>query len=343
LPINPIGLNNDAAMMPISELICAYQLDGQGGGTPLHWPEILSWTPSSGAIWLHLDATHPHTEDWLREQSGLNPFIVDALLASETRPRCDGFNDGVLVILRGVNLNPGADPADMVSIRLWIEQHRVISTRLRPLMAIQALCEQLESGKGPISTGHLVVRLSARLTERMGPTIEQLSDQVADLEEHLIGTDGGEQTNLRDVRRQLIDLRRVAISLRRYVAPQRDALNRLTLLEEHWLDEQVRGGLRETLDRVTRITEELDEVRERSAVVQDELINRISQRMERTIYTLTVVATIMLPLGFLTGLLGINVAGIPGAETPWAFWAVCGALTAIVVTEVWLLKRVKWL
>lgn len=177
----------------------------------------------------------------------------------------------------------------------------------------------------------------------MGPTIEQLSDQVADLEEHLIGTEAGGQVDLRDVRRQLIDLRRVAISLRRYVAPQRDALNRLTQLPERWIDEQVRGGLRETLDRVTRITEELDEVRERSAVVQDELMNRISQRMERTMYTLTVVATIMLPLGFLTGLLGINVAGIPGTETPWAFWAVCGALAAMAAAEIWLLKRLKWL
>jgi zinc transporter len=326
-----------------SELICAYRLDGEGRGEPLDWPEIHSWTQNFGAIWVHLDGTHDSTEVWLREKSGLNAFVIDALLASETRPRCDEFDDGVLVILRGVNLNPGAEPEDMVSIRIWVEEHRVISTRLRHLMAVQDIREQLASGKGPITTGHLVVRLAARLTERMGPTIEDLSDQVAGLEDRLIGTDGGEQINLRDVRHQLIDLRRVAISLRRYIAPQRDALNRLLQLQENWLDERIRGRLRETVDRVTRITEELDEVRERSAVVQDELMNRISQRMERTMYVLTVVATIMLPLGFLTGLLGINVAGIPGSETQWAFWAVCGLLAAVVVVEVWMLKRLKWL
>jgi zinc transporter len=148
---------------------------------------------------------------------------------------------------------------------------------------------------------------------------------------------------LREVRYTLVDLRRVAISLRRYVAPQRDALNRLSQLDEAWLDERVRGRLRETVDHVTRITEQLDEVRERSAVVQDELMNRLSQRMERTMYVLTVVATIMLPLGFLTGLLGINVAGIPGTETSWAFWAVCGILAAVAVVEVWVLRRLKWL
>ena len=55
------------------------------------------------------------------------------------------------------------------------------------------------------------------------------------------------------------------------------------------------------------------------------------------------VATIMLPLGFLTGLLGINVGGMPGAETPWAFWAVCAMLAAVTIFEIWLFKRLKWL
>jgi zinc transporter len=115
------------------------------------------------------------------------------------------------------------------------------------------------------------------------------------------------------------------------------------MLDEDWLDERVMGRLRETVDRVTRIAEELDEMRERSAVIQDELASRISHRMERTMYVLTVVATIMLPLGFLTGLLGINVGGIPGAETPWAFWAVTIGLIVAVAFEVWLFRKLKWL
>jgi len=326
-----------------SELICAYRLDGKGRGEALNWSEVNSWTSDQGAIWVHLDCVHENTETWLRECSGINTFVIDGLLASETRPRCDGYDDGIVLTLRGVNLNPGADPEDMVSIRIWIEEHRVISVRLRPLMAVDDIRKQLAAGKGPISTGHLVARLAAQLTERMGPVIEEVSDQVSDLEDQLIGDDGAEQPNLRDLRHKLINFRRLAISLRRYITPQRDALNRLSQLEEAWIDDRVQGRLRETVDRVTRITEELDEVRERSAVVQDELMNRISQRMERTMYVLTMVATIMLPLGFLTGLLGINVGGIPGVETKWAFWAVVVGLTTLAVFEVWMLKRFKWL
>ncbi|MGD8310852.1 MAG: CorA family divalent cation transporter, partial [Chromatiales bacterium] len=196
---------------------------------------------------------------------------------------------------------------------------------------------------GPVSTGHLIARLGARLTDRMGPAIEGLSDQVENLEDQLVESMQGRQSDLRDVRAELVDLRRVAISLRRYIAPQRDALDRLSQFDESWLDRAVRGRLRETVDRVTRITEALDEVRERSVVIQDELMSRISQRMEQTMYALTLVATIVLPLGFLTGLLGINVGGMPGAETGWAFWAVCAGLAALTLFEVWLFRRLKWL
>jgi len=330
--------------MPESEeLICAYVLDGNGGAAPLDWPGVNDWTAESGPIWVHLDCAHENTDAWLRSHSGLDTFVIDGLLAEESRPRCDGYDDGILLVLRGVNLNPGAEPEDMVSIRIWINEHRIISTRFRRLMAVQDIRDQLAVGKGPISTGHLVARLAASLTERMGPVIENLSDQLDGLEDQLIGADKGEDLDLRDVRYELIDCRQVAISLRRYVAPQREALNRLAQLEEPWLDDRMMGRLRETVDRVTRITEELDEVRERSAVVQDELANRISQRMERTMYTLTVVATIMLPLGFFTGLLGINVGGIPGTDTGWAFWAVCGGLVTMVVIEVLIMRRFKWL
>ncbi len=326
-----------------SELICAYLLDGKGRGEPLDWSGVSNWTPNQDFLWVHLDCGNQNTETWLRDSSGLNTFIIDGLLASESRPRCDWYDDGILLILRGVNLNPGADPEDMVSIRIWFDEHRVISTRLRPLMAVEDIRQQLAVGKGPVSTGHLVARLAARMTERMGPVIDNLSEQVADLEDTLMGTDGDDKVDLRDVRHTLINFRHIAITLRRYITPQREALNRLSQLEDTWLDERVQGRLRETVDRVTRITEELDEVRERSMVVQDELTNRISQRMEQTMYVLTIVATIMLPLGFLTGLLGINVAGIPGADSKWAFWVVCGGLTAVGAVEVWLLKRLKWL
>ncbi len=314
-------------------MINAYRLDGEGGGERLDWEAASAWRPGDGPIWIHLDRGEALTETWLREDSGLNTFVVDGLMANETRPRCEWFDDGVLVILRGVNLNPGAEPEDMVSVRLWLDQERVISTRKRKLMAVDDIREQLNADRGPISTAHLVARLAAQLTDRMGPAVQELSEEVADLEDDLIGSASDMHQEIDEFRHSLVDIRRAAISLSRYVAPQREALSQLSQSDEPWLDKRVRGRFRETLDRVTRLTEDLDSVRERATVVQDELMSWQSQRMERTMYILTLVASVMLPLGFITGLLGINVGGMPGVEAGEAFWIVCGALAVLMVAE----------
>ena len=325
------------------ELVCAYLLDGKGHGEELDRAALDKWKPEDGIVWAHFDALNDATEAWLHEQAKLEPLIVDSLLTKETRPRCDPHGEGVLVILRGVNLNPDADPEDMVSIRLWVDRDRILSTRLRPLMATQDIRAQFGIGKGPGSPGHFVARLAWQLAERMGPAIQALSDQMADIEDRLDKAGAHQKVELRDIRHPLLDLRRTTITLRRYLAPQRDAIGTMSQLDEEWIDTRTKNRLREVMDKFSRITEELDEIRERSLVVQDELANRISHRMEKTMYVLTIVATIMLPLGLITGLLGINVGGIPGAESSWAFWAVCLGLLGIAGVEIWLFRRLGWL
>ena len=321
-------------------LICAYELTGDGGGLPLDAAGVEAWRPGGGKLWAHLDAADPAAAAWLREGARLPTFVADGLLATETRPRCDAFEEGVLLILRGVNLNPGAAPEDMISIRLWITEHMVVSTRLRRLLAVEDVREQLAAGAGPVSTGHLAARLAARLTERMGPVIEDMTDSVGELEESLVEA---EDRGLAELRPRVVALRRTAIALRRYIAPQREALDRASHLDLPWIDRAVRGRFRETVDRVTRITESLDEIRERAVLAQEEMTGRLSQRMERTMYALTLVATIVLPLGFITGLLGVNIGGLPGAETDWAFWALCAGSAALVAVEIWLFRRLGWL
>lgn len=323
------------------EIICAYLLDGKGSGQALSFDDVNRWTPDQGVLWVHFDATRPETEAWLRDSSRLDNFIVESMVSDETRPRCDVQDNGVLMNLRGVNLNPGADPEDMVSIRIWFNKDRIISTRLRRLLAVDDIRQQLETNRGPLSTSHLVARLADRLTDRMGPVIDDLSDRVGMLEEQILSDDAAQRIDLRSLRRALMDTRQETIVLNRYISPQRHAVNTLAQIDDDWIGDKVRGRLRDTVDRVTRLTEELGSLRERAIVVQDELTNKLSQRMERTMYVLTIVATIMLPLGFLTGLLGINVGGMPGSENAWAFWLVCALCGFIAFAEIWYLKRKK--
>lgn len=318
-------------------LVCAYLRPAGGAWQQVGWQAVRDWTPEQGLLWVHLDRVRPDSTRFITEQSGIDTIVQEALLAEETRPRAMAVGDSLLLILRGVNLNPGADPEDMVSIRLWVEPGRVISTRHRRLVAIDDLRQRMAGGGGPETAGDLVVAVAAGLIDRMSAVIEALDDEEDALEAQMV------EEQHRALRTELGRIRRQAIGLRRFLAPQREALSRLQGEELGWLDSKRKARLREVTDRVIRYVEDLDAIRERAAVIQDELMNRLSDQMNRNMYLLTIVATVMLPLGFFTGLLGVNVDGIPGTENaPWAFAVVCALLVLLVALEIWILRRLRW-
>jgi zinc transporter len=131
--------------------------------------------------------------------------------------------------------------------------------------------------------------------------------------------------------------------LRRYLAPQREAMARLYNERVPWLNDMDRMRLREVADSTTRYIEDLDASRERAIVIQEELMSRISEQMDKRMYVLSMVAAIFLPLGFLTGLLGINVGGIPGAEYKGSFYIFCGILISVSVMQIYIFKKLKWM
>jgi zinc transporter len=282
---------------------------------------------------MHLNYTFPDVQKWLYEKSGVDEVISAALTEEDSRPRCTPFQNGLLLGLRGVNLNPGADPEDMVGIRIWFEKDRIISTRKRKVLSVSDVEAALEQAKGPESTGDFLVQITGRLMERMRQVIDDIEDAVADLEDQILTAES------HHLRTQLSALRRQAISLRRYLSPQREALSRLLIEKLPWLDEIDRIRLREVSDRLVRYIEDLDEARDRAAVTQEELVNRLSEQMNTKMYILSVAAAIFLPLGFLTGLLGINVGGIPGADSKLGFTLFVLLLMGVVVFQIWFSRK----
>ena len=326
----------DSATFDEASLLGAFVLDGKGGGHPIKWKGIQNWKPEHGPIWIHLDRKAADAQRWLRRHSGLDHLACEALLAEETRPRAQAHGDGLLAILRGVNLNPGETPDDMISVRLWVEPHRIISLRAPKLMALSDVRESLVAGTGPRSTGELLTAIVHRLTERMGPVVANLDSLLDDFEEQVL-----ERPELR-LQHSLANIRRQAIALRRYIAPQRDAIQQVQTLNHSSLNEADRLHLRENADRTIRYLEDLEALRERATVVQEEIAMHTSEQMNRRMYTLSLVAGIFLPLGFVTGLLGINVGGMPGVDSPDAFAIVCGLLSGLALLSLWVLRRMKF-
>lgn len=286
--------------------------------------------------WLHFDYSQVETKAWLEDESQLSPVVVQALLSGETRPRATIVNEGLLISLRGVNLSPNSNPEDMVSIRLWVEKDRVISTRRRRLLSVSDIVNDIELGIGPTTPAQLVVSITERLMARMTDTINDLEENVSTIEENVLTNKSYSE------RGELADLRRQIIALRRYLSPQRDAMLQLQSDKISIFTNEDKIRIREVTDQLIRFVEELDSVRDRAAVTQEEISNRLNEQMNNRMFMLSIVAAIFLPLGFLTGLLGINVGGIPGADNANAFSIFVVFLFVVVGLQLWLFKKKKW-
>ena len=318
-------------------LIAAYLLDGDGGGKKIGWKEVDQWAPEQGILWVHLNYSTQGSVRWLNKSSGLDKITAHAMAVEESRPRSVISSKGVLVFLRGVNHNPGEDPEDMVSIRVWIDEHRIISTRKRQLLSINDIRASIDESCGPKTPGEFLRMLNDRLINRMGDVIESVDEHVDQLEQEVATAES------RLLRPRIADIRCQAIMIRRYLAPQREALNRLYLEETSFLTSVDRVYLREAADRVIRYIEDLDAARDRAIIIQEELTSRLQEQLDRRMFVLSIVAVIFLPLTFITGLLGINVGGIPGKDSPWAFLIVCLALFGMSAVTFWWLRRKKWI
>lgn len=313
-------------------LVFSYVFHG-GKGLPMTWELIRQWNPSQGILWLHLDYTHDVSRKWLFEESGIDPVICEALAAEETRPRVmTSPNDQMLLILRGVNCNPGADPDDMVSIRMWFESNRIITMRQRRIKAVEDINTRIQQEDAPRGVNEFLIMVAKRLVDRMGDVISDIDDNVDELEDLVVNG------NSQSMRPQLASLRRQTISLRRYIAPQRDVLARLQHEKIAWLTDNDRVHLREIAERTARFVEDIDSARDRAAITQEELSNRLSEQMNKNMYVLSIITGIFLPLGLITGLLGINVGGIPGAEDKDAFIIVCVGLFVIALLQFLIFK-----
>ena len=320
-------------------LVHALVLDGKGGARSIARTELdeLQLQPQE-SLWLHWDRSHPQTQPWLRKSSGLSEFACDLLLEENTRPRLLPLpDDELLLFLRGINLNPGAEPEDMVSVRIFAAADRVISLRLRPLRATDELLVQLADGKGPKSASELILYMAQYLTHKVQDLVSDLSE-IVDIEEEKLDADERYTPEHGNV----LQIRRRAAALKRFLAPQRDIFAQLTRIKLPWFVDDDADYWNELNNSLTRYLEELELSRERVGLVLEAEDRRLSVRMNRTMYRFGIITGIFLPMSFLPGLLGINVGGITFSESPYGCVVACLLMLSVALGQWWLFRRLRW-
>jgi zinc transporter len=194
--------------------------------------------------------------------------------------------------------------------------------------AIADLRAAVEAEGGPDDAGALLCFLIERLSARIAISVAEMDDHGDACEEEVL------HGNAEALTSEVGDLRAVSVDIRRVLIPQRDAVSALKRAALPMIAEEDRLRLDEAEDVLRRLVEEIEALRDRLVVLTDEIASQRSERLNRNLYILSVVSVIFLPLGFLTGLMGINVAGLPGANWPPAFWTFCAILAVILAAQV---------
>lgn len=314
-------------------------LDGQGGARKIGWEEAQGWSPShhEEVLWLHLQRDCADLEDWLRFKLHLPEPTAELLVSDQSRPRAFREGNALVATLRDINFNPGEEPEDMIAMQLWSDGSRVLTLRRAPQQSPNEVRAQLDAGTGPRDAGAMVTLIAELMIDHLGGAVVDINETIDRLEDDFADRD------LKQRSMQIAELRRDCLALQRYVSPQHEALERISRDAPEWFEEHDRREIAESIARLRRHLDDINISKESAVVLQDELRNRAQAAGQEATYKLGVIGGIFLPLTFFTGLLGSNVAGIPYAEEPWAFWAVCGLCLAIALGLLAVFHRRRWL
>ncbi len=283
--------------------------------------------------WVHMEADSERTKNWLYEQENIDQLAIESLLEEDTRPRTVFYQNGYMLNLRGVNLNTEQDPHDMVSIRLFIQPERIISTSKRQCHAVEDIAAALKADDVPRTSGEFVTLLLELLTERAESYITDLKDSTYELEYKIIDESDINQ------RRQISEIRRAVITFTRYFSPQKDAAAKLASAKGCLFDASQEQRIQECINKISKFIEDLDALDNRCYVLQDEVAAITNDRINRNMYFISMMAAVFLPVTFLTGLFGVNLGGIPGGKSEKGFIVFIIVLVLVIIIQVYAFKR----
>jgi zinc transporter len=286
-------------------------------------------------IWIHLTSNNELAQSWLGETAGLPDYVVDVLTTTESRPRCDALGEGAFLNLRGRSNEEMTTSDPLASVRIYALAGRVFSVTRRTLTAVSDVVKAVEGGT-IADPGDLIAEFASAITEELDPEVGELGDQLDDCEADL------DADKVFELRRKVTKVRSTAIGYRRFVQPQRAALEKLAALPCDWLHDDDRLHLNSAADRAARMAEELEAIRERSALMHEALTDLRAEQIDSRSLLISIVALIFLPLTFLTGLYGMNVEGLPFAKEPWAFDVIGGVCIAITVGIIGYFSVKRW-
>lgn len=284
-------------------------------------------------LWLHFNLAHAATERWLERHAGLSPAFFDALRDELRSTRIERVEDALLAVVNDVRFDFSFTPADLSTLWIAIEDRLVVTARQSPLRSIDKLTRRVKAGETLRSPVELLEQLLRAQADVLVDIVREVTRQVDGVEDQLLAG------RLDTKRAKLGAARRLLVRLQRLLAPEPASLLRLLQHPPDWVTEDDLQQLREAAEEFSAALRDMASLQERIKLLQEEVAAIVGERTSRSLFVLTIVTVLALPINILAGLFGMNVGGVPLAENPHGFWVVAAIVLAFTVVAGWFAFR----
>ena len=287
-------------------------------------------------FWLDLVAPRPEEVKDAGRIFGWHELAIEDTLHFGQRPKLDEYGSYVLLVFFGAHY---VDHETLpVEVHVYISGESIVTVR-------PGSCTHLDDAKKRLETHnvdaeeYIVYRVLDALTDSFFPMVERIDDRIEEMEDEALSEPGADRlAEVFELKRELADIRRIVLPQRDLLASGGDLIQRLPGLS----GDMAHDYFRDVYDHLVRISEQVDAERDGLTGVLEVWVSMRSLRMDELTTRLTVVATIFLPLTFLTGFFGQNFGWmVDHIRSPGMFWGlgVGGMLAAVAIAYLYVRRN----
>jgi zinc transporter len=315
-------------------LICGFTLQPSGSAVPLHWdPKINTSSVFEKPVWLHFNLADIRASNWIGACSTLPLDARELLLDHDAHVRHEVVGQGLALVIGDLHHDFNGDPEDFGTLRVYIDKHIVITGRRHPLKTVDHLRRAMTAGLEVSNSNNLFAKLIEELAETFARVVKQLGDVVDEAEDEILAG------RVHDQGTELGRVRRLIARLRRHVNGGRHALAQGLAMAQRWAGNSDISEVRQAVERLDGIAQDLELVQERARLLQEEIAGRLGEATNRNLYLLSVMTTVLLPINLITGIFGMNTGGLPWAQDSAGFWRAMVCMFIGVVISLGILHR----
>jgi zinc transporter len=320
-------------------LICGYVLGRERCGEPIDSAQAAQWigrelaAAGDSFLWLHFNLSHAGAEPWLMRHAALPESYFEGFREGSRSTRIERDGDALFAVINDVTFDFSFDASDVATLWLSVRARLVISARRHPLRAVDRLRGAVKQGEVVPSPVALLDHLLRDQADELQRIARVSADRVDDIEDELLAGKSERHGT------ELARLRRLTVRLQRLLAPEPSALMRMLGNKPPWVPGEDIQRLRHASEEFAVVLRDIAALQERIKLLQEESSARVAEQNNRSLFLLTMVTVLALPINLIAGLLGMNVGGVPLAQHPHGFWLVIALIAAFTIGIGWFAFR----